>query len=74
MRKLKIGILDLVAKVPTRTLWARTMHANLASIIERIRKSLGPLWEWLPDGVLYHDPNAYFKAQKNSLTLLENAS
>ena len=33
MRKLKIGIIDLVAKGPTRSLWARTIHANLASIM-----------------------------------------
>ncbi len=33
MRRLRIGILDLVAKAPTRSLWARVMHANLASIM-----------------------------------------
>ena len=33
MRTLKIGILDLVAKGPTRTFFARTMHANFASIM-----------------------------------------
>jgi hypothetical protein len=32
-RRLKIGILDLVHKGPTRALWARLMHANLASIM-----------------------------------------
>lgn len=34
--------------------------------VERIRKSLGNLWEWLPEGALYHDPNAYFKAQERT--------
>ena len=42
--------------------------------IEQIRKSLGILWEWLPEGALSHDPNAYLKAQENSLTQLKNAS
>ena len=42
--------------------------------VERIRKSLGPLWEWLPEGALYHDPNAYLKSQENSLTQLDNSS
>ena len=42
--------------------------------VEQIRKSLGPFWEWLPEGALSHDPNAYLKAQENSLTQLENAS
>jgi hypothetical protein len=25
----------------------------------RVRRDLGPLWEHLPEGALYHDPNAY---------------
>lgn len=33
MRQLRIGILDLVTKAPTRTLYARVMHPNLASIM-----------------------------------------
>lgn len=33
MRRLRIGILDLVAKAPTRSLWARVSHANSASIM-----------------------------------------
>jgi hypothetical protein len=33
LKKLKIGIIDLAAKGPTRALYARVMHANLASIM-----------------------------------------
>jgi hypothetical protein len=33
MRKLKIVVIDLVSKGPSHTLWARIMHANLASIM-----------------------------------------
>ena len=33
MRKLRIGIIDLVTKGPTKALWARVMHANFASIM-----------------------------------------
>ncbi len=29
---------------------------------ERVRHDLGPLWSWLPEGALYHDPNAYLAA------------
>ena len=29
--------------------------------VERVRQDLGPLWEFLPPGALYHDPNAYLK-------------
>lgn len=30
----------------------------------RVQKELGPLWEWLPRGALFHDPNAYLKAEE----------
>lgn len=33
MKRLRIGILDLVTKAPTRTLYARVMYGNLASIM-----------------------------------------
>jgi hypothetical protein len=36
MAPLKIGVIDLVCKGPTTTLWARTMHANLASIMPQV--------------------------------------
>ncbi len=29
-----------------------------------VKKDLGPLWRWLPEGALYHDPNAYLKAER----------
>ena len=28
---------------------------------DRIRRELGPFWDWLPEGALEHDPNAYLK-------------
>ena len=36
MRKLRIGIVDLVSRGPTRSLYARLMHANLASIMPQV--------------------------------------
>lgn len=36
MRKLKIGIIDLVAKAPTRTMWMRVMGANFVSIMPQV--------------------------------------
>lgn len=36
MKKLSIGVIDLVAKGPTHTLWAKIMNANLASIMPQI--------------------------------------
>ncbi|HEX2191363.1 MAG TPA: radical SAM protein [Longimicrobiaceae bacterium] len=28
-------------------------------LADQVRRHLGPLWEWLPEGALQHDPNAY---------------
>ena len=36
MRKLKIGVVDLIAKAPTRTMWMRVMGANFASIMPQV--------------------------------------
>ncbi len=36
LRRLRIGVLDLVAKAPTKALWARVMNANLASIMPQV--------------------------------------
>lgn len=33
MRKLRIGVIDLVTKAQTRSIWARVMHPNFASIM-----------------------------------------
>lgn len=36
IRKLRVGIIDLVAKGPTRAMFARVMNANLASIMPQV--------------------------------------
>ena len=33
--------------------------------IDIVRKSLGHMWEYLPEGAMYHDPNAYLKSEKS---------
>ncbi len=38
-----------------------------AFYVERVRRDLGPFWEWLPKGALSHDPNAYLKSEAASL-------
>ena len=30
--------------------------------VDLVKKDLGHLWRWLPDGALEHDPNAYLKS------------
>jgi hypothetical protein len=34
--------------------------------VQWIRKDLGNFWDWLPDGALLHDPNAYLLSQQNT--------
>ena len=36
-----------------------------AFYLDQIRKDLGPLWEWLPEGALNHDSYAYRKCQED---------
>lgn len=31
--------------------------------VDRVRRDLGSLWDWLPNGALHHDPNAYLKSE-----------
>jgi hypothetical protein len=31
--------------------------------VDLARQDLGALWEWLPAGAMYHDPNAYLKSE-----------
>ena len=32
--------------------------------VDRVRRELGPLYQWLPEGSLSHDPHAYLKAEE----------
>jgi len=34
---------------------------------EQVERDLGPLYRWLPEGSLYHDPNAYLKSEATLL-------
>ena len=35
--------------------------------VDLVRKDLGPLWRWLPQGALHHDPNAYLQLDRHPL-------
>jgi hypothetical protein len=37
--------------------------------LNMIKKELGPLWEWLPEGAVFHDQNAYFKKQPERIAV-----
>ncbi len=34
---------------------------------DRIHRDLGPFWEWLPDGAIRHDPNAFLQSTETLL-------
>jgi hypothetical protein len=34
---------------------------------DQVEQDLGPLYRWLPEGSLYHDPNAYLKSEATPL-------
>jgi len=54
---LRLGILNTLLTTPHRQLAAiYPIHQDM------VQKDLGPLWEWLPAGALYHDQNAYLKS------------
>jgi hypothetical protein len=35
--------------------------------VDRVKRDLGPLWEYLPEGALEHDPNAYLNKTPTTL-------
>jgi hypothetical protein len=41
-----------------------TFYAN------RVRRALGSLWEWLPEGAVGHDPNAFLKSRQTQALLV----
>jgi hypothetical protein len=41
---------------------------------DRLRNDLGEMWEWLPEGALHHDPNAYLKSQNGHASTPVGAS
>jgi hypothetical protein len=34
--------------------------------VDWVKRDLGLLWEWLPEGALYHDPNAYLNGKTSA--------
>ena len=54
------GLLDSDSTV--RAFFEGESRALPAFYEKRVRKSLGALWEWLPEGAMMHDEQAYLKA------------
>ncbi len=54
---------------PTRAFFAQTTDVLPDFYREQVRKDLGPFWNWLPEGALRHDQNAYLKSERASLPI-----
>ncbi|MFO7448282.1 MAG: hypothetical protein R6W90_18125 [Ignavibacteriaceae bacterium] len=37
--------------------------------LDMIKKELGPLWDWLPEGAVYHDQNSYLKTTEKRIAV-----
>jgi hypothetical protein len=59
----------LDADLPLRHFFEQETTEIPQFYVDRIRKELGPLWKWLPEGALHHDPNAYLKAEQQQLLM-----
>jgi len=57
----------LEADLPLRRFFEQETAQIPQFYVDRVRQELGPLWEWLPEGALQHDPNAYLKAEQQQL-------
>ena len=49
--------------VGARASWRGRRRCCRSSTQDRIRRDLGPMYEYLPAGAVMHDPNAYLKSQ-----------
>jgi hypothetical protein len=38
---------------------------------DKVQEDLGPMWKWLPEGALSHDPNAYLKSEMENRAQIE---
>jgi hypothetical protein len=59
---------------PMRRYFEGETTALPSFFLDRVREDLGPLWTWLPRGALYHDQNAYLKAEQGRLQAPEELS
>ncbi len=49
---------------PLRRFFERDTAEIPQYFIDRIRRDLGHFWEWLPEGAITHDPNAYLLSKE----------
>jgi hypothetical protein len=55
---------------PTKAFFAQETDALPDFYREQVRADLGPFWQWLPEGALTHDQNAYLKSESSLAKVL----
>ena len=56
----------LVSDRPFRRFFEQETTEIPQFLVQRMRKDLGAFWDWLPEGALSHDPNAYLLSNKTA--------
>ena len=49
---------------PLRRFFEQETNEIPSYFIEQVRKDLGQFWDWLPEGAISHDPNAYLESEE----------
>jgi len=62
----------LETDLPLRRFFEQETTAIPQFYCDRVQHDLGPLWDWLPEGALQHDPNAYLKSELSQLIVPAN--
>ncbi len=59
---------DVRARLDADPQLQRYLHGDTTDVpqfyLDKLRRSLGPFFEYLPEGAVYHDPNAYLKSSR----------
>lgn len=61
----------LESDIPVRRFFEGESRELPQFYVERVKKDLGPMWDYLPQGALMHDENAYLKAQGSNGGLVQ---
>ncbi|MSR05746.1 MAG: radical SAM protein [Gemmatimonadetes bacterium] len=56
----------LESDIPVRRFFEGETRELPDFYIQRMKKDLGPMWNWLPEGAIMHDENAYLKSQAST--------
>ncbi|MEJ2740009.1 MAG: radical SAM protein, partial [Dehalococcoidia bacterium] len=55
--------------IPLRQFFEQETTEIPQFLVQSIRRDLGEFWDWLPEGALVHDPNAYLLSKQQMCSL-----